>query len=270
MNAPGNKDILLNNLLCSCTVSRQRGNEQYTSQHSLGYIVSGEVQFETSTGTQVMSAGTIGLVRRNQLVKSVKIPPSDGIFLALNILFDADTLQTYAIRHALQPPVRYTGASLLLIDNDPFIKSFFESLLPYFERPAYLTATLSALKTEEAIELVLRHDPGLSGFLFDASVPHKIALEPFMQEHFRFNVSPAHFAQLTGRSLAAFKRDFAETFHTSPGKWLQQRRLEEAHSLIRNGRKPSDIYLDVGFENLSHFSYVFKKQYGISPSQVGG
>jgi AraC-like DNA-binding protein len=33
-------------------------------------------------------------------------------------------------------------------------------------------------------------------------------------------------------------------------------------------RKAADIYLEVGFENLSHFSYAFKKQFGYSPSMV--
>jgi AraC-like DNA-binding protein len=30
----------------------------------------------------------------------------------------------------------------------------------------------------------------------------------------------------------------------------------------------SDVYLDVGFENLSHFSFAFKKQFGYSPTGV--
>ncbi|WP_310588831.1 helix-turn-helix domain-containing protein [Dyadobacter flavalbus] len=33
-------------------------------------------------------------------------------------------------------------------------------------------------------------------------------------------------------------------------------------------QRPSDVYLEVGFEDLSHFSYVFKKQFGKAPSQL--
>jgi AraC-like DNA-binding protein len=32
------------------------------------------------------------------------------------------------------------------------------------------------------------------------------------------------------------------------------------------GRRASDIYLDLGFEDLSHFSFAFKKQFGVPPS----
>jgi|GEM_PF-3360782 len=40
--------------------------------------------------------------------------------------------------------------------------------------------------------------------------------------------------------------------------------------LVAGGRKPSEVYLDVGFENFSHFSYSFKKVYGRPPSAVSG
>nr|WP_288811000.1 helix-turn-helix domain-containing protein [uncultured Sphingobacterium sp.] len=30
----------------------------------------------------------------------------------------------------------------------------------------------------------------------------------------------------------------------------------------------SDIFVDLGFENLSHFSYAFKKHFGYSPKSL--
>ena len=90
-----------------------------------------------------------------------------------------------------------------------------------------------------------------------------------MNRNFAFNVEMKQFAYLTGRSLATFKRDFEKIFHASPGRWLQQRRLEQAYYLIKEkGRRPSDVYLEVGFEDLSHFSFAFKKEFGKAPSLV--
>jgi AraC-like DNA-binding protein len=117
--------------------------------------------------------------------------------------------------------------------------------------------------------LLLRLNPAFYDFLFDFSEPYKIDLEAYMNQNYMFNVPAAQFAKLTGRSLASFKRDFEKVFHTSPGQWLQQKRLSEAYYLIREkGQKPSEVYLDVGFENLSHFSYTFKKAFGVVPSKV--
>jgi AraC-like DNA-binding protein len=75
-------------------------------------------------------------------------------------------------------------------------------------------------------------------------------------------------AFLTGRSLSTFKRDFKKTFNTTAGRWLTKRRLEEANYLIaRKGKTASEIYLDLGFEDLSHFSSAYKKAFGNAPSR---
>jgi AraC-like DNA-binding protein len=75
-------------------------------------------------------------------------------------------------------------------------------------------------------------------------------------------------ASYTGRSLAVFKRDFKKVSRLSPQKWLIQRRLEAAHDKIRHdGKKVSDVCFEVGFKNLSHFSRVFKEQFGYAPTK---
>ena len=77
------------------------------------------------------------------------------------------------------------------------------------------------------------------------------------------------FAHDTGRSLSAFKKEFEDTFHVSPGRWIVKRRLEEAKRLIEDEReKPLEVYMKVGLKNLSHFSTAFKRQYGFTPSSV--
>ena len=110
--------------------------------------------------------------------------------------------------------------------------------------------------------------PGLREFLFGFSEPHKIDLEKFMLSNYHFNVPVERFAQLTGRSLAGFKRDFQKMFGLAPRQWLQEKRLTEArHLLEKKNRKPSAIYLDLGFESLSHFSHSFKKRFGKAPTE---
>ncbi|MEP7319620.1 MAG: helix-turn-helix domain-containing protein [Panacibacter sp.] len=50
-----------------------------------------------------------------------------------------------------------------------------------------------------------------------------------------------------------------------PRHWLQEKRLSEARHLIERKKKPSAIYLDLGFESLAHFSASFNKKYGKAP-----
>jgi AraC-like DNA-binding protein len=178
-------------------------------------------------------------------------------------------LRRYSAENKLSPARKYTGDSKRLLPPDPFLKGYFDSLLPYFNHDAQPKAAMAELKTKEAVELLLNLDPELKDFLFDFSEPYKIDLEAYMNQHYMYNVPSAQFARLTGRSLASFKRDFEKVFRASPGQWLQQKRLSEAYYQIKEqGRKPSDVYLNVGFENLSHFSYTFKKTFGVAPSMI--
>ena len=76
------------------------------------------------------------------------------------------------------------------------------------------------------------------------------------------------FARATGRSLSTFKRDFKKFTNLSPERWLTNRRLLAAHDLLRRDRRVSDVCFDVGFKNVSHFSAIFKKKFGVTPGQV--
>ncbi|WP_228409780.1 helix-turn-helix domain-containing protein [Chryseobacterium sp. T16E-39] len=45
--------------------------------------------------------------------------------------------------------------------------------------------------------------------------------------------------------------------------------MEEAYYLIKHqDKKPTDIYLDLGFENLSHFYSSFKEKFRVTTSEV--
>ncbi|MEJ0056122.1 MAG: helix-turn-helix domain-containing protein [Bacteroidota bacterium] len=91
-----------------------------------------------------------------------------------------------------------------------------------------------------------------------------------MESHFMFNLPLEKFGYMTGRSLSTFNRDFRKTFSETPRKWLIKKRLEAAHyQITEHSRKPVEIYLEVGFEDLSHFSFAFKKQFWLHPYHAG-
>jgi AraC-like DNA-binding protein len=48
-----------------------------------------------------------------------------------------------------------------------------------------------------------------------------------------------------------------------------RKRLEMAKEmLLESTRKSSQVYLEVGFKDLAHFSRSFKKQFGVSPTSL--
>ncbi|HEY0261773.1 MAG TPA: AraC family transcriptional regulator [Chitinophagales bacterium] len=259
---------LQHNILYACVGEHKPGFDPFVPIHSLGFIISGFMEIYTENGVQIVGKGTIGLVKRNQLLKATKKPDGEKPFKLISIFFTEEILKAYSIENDVKANSIYTGDTYLALPNDPFLNSYFDSLMPYFDQPDQLTASLAKAKTNEAIALLLRN-PALKNFLFDFSEPHKIDLEAYMNRHFSYNVPLAKFAKLTGRSLSTFKRDFEKIFRASPEKWLQKRRLEMAHFLIsQKDKRPSDVYLEVGFENFSHFSTAFKKEFGVNASSV--
>ena len=210
------------------------------------------------------------LIGKNQLGTLIKTPPPGGDYETIVISLQGDLLRKIVLEEKLEADRKYSGSSNILIPSNEFLQGYFQSIVPYARSSgAGLTDELGILKLKEGVKLLLLALPELGNLLFDFSVPYKIDLEKFMLSNFHFNVPIEKFAQLTGRSLAAFKRDFGKTFGAPPRHWLQDKRLSEAKYLIETKQqKPSAIYLELGFERISHFSYSFKKKFGMAPTAL--
>ncbi len=97
--------------------------------------------------------------------------------------------------------------------------------------------------------------------------PQSILLNRVMEDNFCYNLKLEVYAQLSNRSLSAFKRDFEKYFHSSPGKWLLEKRLRHAMHLINHQHKTvSEAAFESGFQSPSHFSRVFKARFGKAPA----
>lgn len=230
--------------------------------------VSGRFTMETADQKFSMEQGEMLLIRRNQLGELTKTPLNGEDYQTIVICLKEDLLRQIALEEQIEIHTKYTGPTNILIPGNNFLHAFFQSVLPYVRHSeARVTNAVGMLKVKEAVQLLLHTMPEVRDFLFDFSEPYKMDLERFMLSNFHFNIPVEKFARLTGRSLAGFKRDFQKIFKMAPRQWLQNKRLTEARHLIENKKmKPSAIYLDLGFESLSHFSNSFKKKFGRAPT----
>lgn len=262
-------EIIFDRLIYSCAFDAYRGNEEFIPDYFLGFQLSGETHAFHDGHKTVIKENTVVLVRKNQLIRTIKYPSKDEMYQFISITLDTETLRQYAKENKITMDISFASNQKLFFEPDDFFTSYFGSLIPYINKTVDVTSRLVVLKVKEAIELLLQSNPGFKNLLFDFSEPHKIDLAEFMNKNFMFNVSVEAFARLTGRSLSGFKRDFNKTFNSSPKQWLKEKRLEEAYYLIKHKKKkPSDIYLDLGFENLSHFYYSFKKKFGATTTEI--
>jgi AraC-like DNA-binding protein len=253
----------------SCYSIKSKGGEQFVPQHVFGYILSGTSEVYHDGKRHLFKEGDFRFIRKNQLSRFIKVPPPGGGYRGISIYIDDETLKNISDEFNLRIEHPYKGENVVHLKPNDLFTHYMDSLTPYMTGiPEYRDA-LSILKVKEAVMILIKTNPELKDALFDFNEPRKMDLEEYMNRHFQSNVSLDHFAYLTGRSLSTFHRDFRKVFNTTPGRWLLKKRLDEAYYQIKEkGLKASDVYLQVGFEDLSHFSSSFKKAFGITPSLV--
>jgi AraC-like DNA-binding protein len=256
----------------SCYIGPEISPEQFIAEHFFLYLAKGKINGYDGSNKQTLKAGEYCLVIKNRLARYNK-EKTENEFEKVVIIFDEAFLKMFQEKH--QTILRTIGkrfkseTAFLKLDASELIPNFIQSLTPYYNRSGKIDKSFADIKREELLIILLRNQPELAEIFFDYGIPEKINLEAFMNKNFKFNVSIQRFAYLTGRSLSAFKRDFKTIFNDTPNRWLIQKRLQEAYFLIdKKNKKPTDIYLELGFEDLSHFSYAFKKQFGLTLTEL--
>ncbi|MFC3559097.1 helix-turn-helix domain-containing protein [Pedobacter jamesrossensis] len=252
----------------SCHLGPEISPESLIQEHYFLYLLKGSMKAYDGHKNYEINPGDCYLARKNHLVRYTKLK-DNGSFEKIIITFDEPFLQEFFQRHAYRVQAPNKQDAYLSIEQNKLIKNYIQSLAPYYSGDQKLDETFATIKREELLLILLKSEPDLANIFFNFGMPHKVELETYMNRNFRFNVSLKRFAYLTGRSLSSFKRDFQKTFGVQPGQWLKKKRLEEAYFQIsQQHQKPSVVYLEVGFEDFSHFSFAFKKEFGKSPSTL--
>ena len=236
--------------------------------HILVWLLSGETKIIQADTGYHFKGGDIFLIPRNLLATIINYSREGEPHKAVAMHLTPERLQDYFYRHKALPHVRPVQ-KIRQFSKHPLLEGCLSSLSYYFDLEFGLPPDIAAIKIEEAISILRSTDKQADGLLSNFDDPGKIDLTNFMQRHYMFNMTMDKFSYLTGRSVATFRRDFKKTFNTTPQKWLTERRLELAHYEIKEKqRRPVDVFVEVGFENLSHFSYAFKSHFGYPPHSL--
>jgi len=248
---------------------QQQLMEELIAQHMLLHVISGELRLFDNSSDRIYRAGETVFIQRNHLIKCGTRPlPGGTPYEVIVFVLDQRLLQDYFIKNMPYLSGKITPGlkGAIALEPSAAFQSLFSSLDIYRQSRAIIPESLRRHKLEEAVLSLLESPLDLSSIIFDFEEPGKIDLKSFMLRNYMFNIPISKFATLTGRSVSTFQRDFFKIFEISACHWLAKRRLEQAQLLLRQGRRPSEIYLELGFGDLSHFSRSFKKAYGHPPS----
>jgi AraC family transcriptional regulator, exoenzyme S synthesis regulatory protein ExsA len=159
-------------------------------------------------------------------------------------------------------------APILRVQVNAILKSYFLSFLSYISNSGQPDVKLAELKFRELIMIVatMRENTTVAGYFHELCNSSRPSLQAVMESNFTYPMKLKEFARLSGRSLSLFKRDFKKIYNTTPGRWLSQKRLEYGRYLLeKTDKSVTEVVLDCGLKNSSHFSRAFKEAYKMTP-----
>lgn len=226
---------------------------------------------------QVHFAGTSVAVNKDQslLLKKgnwlwTELLDTDAIYYCKLFFFSEKKLKEFLEKHTRNQEIVIDETPYFVIRNDAYITSYLNSLTTISHAPAIFMENLLTVKFEELmLYLLQKYGEKFKRYILSLIVKETSAFKKIVESKIHSNLKLGEIAFLCNMSLSTFKRHFIIEYKVSPGKWLQDKRLQKAKDTLEQGDlKPSDIYLDFGYNNLSNFSIAFKNKFGHSPKET--
>lgn len=226
---------------------------------------------------QVHFAGTSVAVNKDQslLLKKgnwlwTELLDTEAIYYCKLLFFSETKLKEFLEKHIGNIAVVDEEIPFFLIKNDTYITSYLNSLSTISVAPAIFMENLLSIKFEELmLYLLQKYGKSFELYLHALIATETSPFKKIIESKIHSNLKLEEIAFLCNMSLSTFKRQFIKEYHESPGKWFHNKRLQNAKKLLEEGIcKPSEIYLEYGYNNLSNFSTAFKNKFGISPKDI--
>ena len=209
------------------------------------------------------------LMKSGHCLMTEKLSSVEEKYKSILFFFSNDSVLKFIRKFELEKKDTEVYYSTYLFKYDAFIKGFANSILDISKLSKSIQKNILAAKFEE-IMLYLIEFKGVD-FLYSLINNSDNQNQKFIQtvESNQLNkLSLKELSFLSNMSVSTFKREFEKHFHNSPSKWFQEKRLEHAAFLLKNkSKRPSDIFEEIGYENLSNFIQAFKMKFGLTPKQ---
>jgi AraC family transcriptional regulator, exoenzyme S synthesis regulatory protein ExsA len=243
--------------------------EVFFEEYAVIFVMEGEKKFSNPTQEVIVRKGDVLFVQRGYYLMSESI---DKEYKSLVFFFNEKLLKEFVNqnRELFQVDNESVSPILILKATANFL-TFAKSLFPYFQNESAYQNQFLRIKFQELILHLLEIDytKELRSILYKIYQGQKMELDFVMNKYFLKPLTLSELSKLSGRSLSAFKREFQEYYNTTPAVWIKEKRLEQAHFLLKNTQQNvSEISQLVGYESVSHFIKAFKERFGFTPNKI--
>ena len=260
------RELLFVHYKCPMEVKIQ---DLWSQQNYIQYILTGKKAFHTPGRSWLMNAGDAFFVKKGAtLVEKFFEDPLCIITFFMPDSYIRSFMRESQLAKATSPLQEPENELLVPLRVNSIMTAYFDSLIPYFYSDTKPSEDLLELKFRELLLNILDNPENidLKNYLLHLLSPQYDPLQQVMEANCLYNLSLQDYAKMLNLSLSSFKRHFISVYHTTPGHWLQEQKLNHAYKLLISTDKPvTDISFESGFEDSTHFSHLFKKKFGLSP-----
>jgi len=243
----------------------------WSNNNYFAFISSGKKIWKTIYHTYEVNEGDIIFVKKGANLAHHFFGDR---FCAVFIFIPDDFIKAFLQKNtglltALQKDLSHQDA-VLRIEQDELLENYYNSIQSYLllsEKPG---EQLLILKFEELLLSLFsnKKHQQLTDYFISLCQSQEYHMTRIMEENFAYNLKLENYAQLCHMSLSTFKKSFRQYYHTTPAAWLLQRKLQHAlHLVLNTDLTISQIPLECGFEDTSHFIRVFKQVHQLTPLQ---
>jgi AraC family transcriptional regulator, exoenzyme S synthesis regulatory protein ExsA len=243
----------------------------WSNNNYFAFISSGKKIWKTIYHTYEVNEGDIIFVKKGANLAHHFFGDR---FCAVFIFIPDDFIKAFLKRNTgllatFQKDLSHQDA-VLRIEQDELLENYYHSIQSYLLLSEKPSEQLLILKFEELLLSLFSNKKHreLTDYFISLCQSQGYHMTRVMEENFAYNLKLENYAQLCHMSLSTFKKSFKQYYHTSPATWLQQRKLQHALHLVTNTDLGiSEISLECGFEDTSHFIRVFKQKHQLTPLQ---
>ena len=242
----------------------------FLTEHTLFFILEGRKHLHFEDKTVTISAPDLLFLKKGVYVISESMP-AKGQFEALMLFVHERFLQGLLSLVQDQQPSNRFGDPYCIVSSNVLLQSFSSGYLHYFKSSFPTREAVLQTKLYELFLLLMATPQKMEIISIIRSILGKrpVDIEYLVRQHLFKPLTLQDFAALSNRSLASFKRDFEKIYCCSPRAWINRQRLSHASGLLRNTTKNvSEIAYECGFESVSHFIKLYKREYNMTPAST--
>lgn len=225
----------------------------------------GEKEISGATVNEKFNPSQLYILAKGNLLMT-ETTANDDTYQSILLFFSNDYLIDFLRRYSITPEAGSGSIPCLKIDKDDFLLNF-EKSLEILKKQFKKEVGLLQAKIDEILLYLLQADfLQTSALLLNILSKEKYtSLTTVVLANLDSNLTIGELAFLCNMSLSTFKRKFNEAFNTTPRQYFIEHRMRKAAALLKENKRPSDIYTELGYEGLPAFSTEFKKYFGVSP-----